>query len=467
MTSALVISPNAEIHHDIQSILKDTHVVESAISSEEAISVLKQKRFDILFADLNLFKSSVSISDFKHVLDPFWRIYPSIEIIIVVSKDKIHEAVKAVKAGAYDYLTFPIVPDELHLTVNSAAEYIRKDSELEFLRNQFWKSETLGFVQTKNHQMLEILDKIRIVSPTKTTVLLSGETGTGKSFFANLIHFHSNREGDPFISVHCGAIPDTLVESELFGHEKGAFTNAHKRKLGKFEIANNGTIFLDEIGTITPGLQIKLLQVLHNGMFSRVGGEFELKTDVRVIAATNSNLSEMVENGKFRKDLYYRINVFPIEIPPLRNRPEDIPLLVDTILNRLNQAFNKNISGVHAQVMKALKLYHWPGNIRELENVLERACLLESSEILTPESFPSEFFANESLNSDSPSIPTDCSLIEGRKKVIEDFERQYIKKIIARNKGKINASAIDAGIGTRQLHKLMSKYGIKKNIKKS
>ena len=263
--------------------------------------------------------------------------------------------------------------------------------------------------------MLEILDKIRIVSATKTTVLLSGETGTGKSFFANLIHSHSNRDGNPFISVHCGAIPDTLVESELFGHEKGAFTNAHKRKLGKFEIANNGTIFLDEIGTITSGLQIKLLQVLQNGTFSRVGGEFSMKTDVRVIAATNSKLSEMVDTGKFREDLYYRINVFPIEIPPLRNRPEDIPLLVDTILNRLNQEFNKNISGVHAQVMKALKLYPWPGNIRELENVLERACLLESSEILTPESFPSEFFANDSLNSDSPSITTDCSLMEGRK----------------------------------------------------
>ena len=467
MNSALIVSPNLDIYQTIKSTLKSTFLVNNINSIERALDILKKRRSDLIFIDLDLFQSSSSVSDCKRVLSPFWSLYPSIEIVIVVSKEKIHEAVKAVKAGAYDYLTFPIDPAEVNLIVDNVVESILKDYELEFLRSQFWKSESLEIVRTKNHQMLQVLDKIRIVSPTKTTVLLTGETGTGKSLLARLIHSHSNRADDRFISLHCGSIPETLIESELFGHEKGSFTNAHRRKLGKFEIANNGTIFLDEIGTITPALQIKLLQVLQDGTFSRVGGEIPLETNVRVLAATNSNLTEMVDEKLFRKDLYYRLNVFPIEIPPLRNRPEDIPFLIENILKRLNLEIGKNILDAHSQVIEALKLYTWPGNIRELENVVERAYLLESSNKLMPDSFPSEFFENDLPKADLQSISNDCSLIEGRKRVIEDFERQYIKELIDRNKGKINSSAAEAGIGARQLHKLMSKYGIRRAAKKN
>jgi transcriptional regulator with GAF, ATPase, and Fis domain len=288
-----------------------------------------------------------------------------------------------------------------------------------------------------------------------------GETGTGKGLLAKLIHRHSNRGDAQFISVHCGAIPDTLLESELFGHERGAFTGASRRKLGKFEIASSGSIFLDEIGTITPSAQIKLLQVLQDGTYSRVGGESVLKTNARVISASNTDLNKMTLEGLFRKDLYYRLNVFPIEIPPLRDRIEDIPLLTGFFLRKLNQEFQKGILGIHPQVIQAFHQYAWPGNIRELENLMERAYILELSDQLTPDSFPKELFE---YGERAPLFSVDDSLplAEARRLAVDRFERQYLKSLMARNHGKINRSAQEAGITTRQLHKLMVRYGLRK-----
>jgi transcriptional regulator with GAF, ATPase, and Fis domain len=314
--------------------------------------------------------------------------------------------------------------------------------------------------------MRNVFDKIRSVSPTKSTVLLTGDTGTGKSVLAQLIHQHSNRRDAQFISVHCGAIPDTLVESEMFGHEKGAFTGAIKRKLGKFEIANGGTIFLDEIGTITPSAQIKLLQVLQDGTFQHVGGEETIKTDVRVIAATNADLKNMCDEGQFRKDLYYRLNVFPIEIPALRERFEDIPLFIDTFLKNLNKFSLKEINAAHPQVLDAFSRYSWPGNIRELENLIERAYILETSDQLTPESFPGELFESDSTPVFIPSSE-DLTLTAARQRGVEEVERNYLKDVLTRHKGKIGDSAKVAGISTRQLNKLMNKYGIRKEEFKS
>jgi transcriptional regulator with PAS, ATPase and Fis domain len=309
--------------------------------------------------------------------------------------------------------------------------------------------------------MRDVFIKIRAVAPTRSTVLLIGETGTGKGLLTRMIHMHSNRSDDSFVSVHCGAIPDTLLESELFGHEKGAFTGAVRKKLGKFEIARSGTIFLDEIGTITPSAQIKLLQVLQDGSFSRVGGEEVLHTDARVIAATNADLTAMIERDEFRKDLYYRLNVFPIEIPPLRARVDDISKIVEVFLKKLKQRYKKNVHSVHPHVLQAFKNYHWPGNIRELENLMERACILETTNILTPESFPTVLFESGDQHF---MLPTEAhlTLADARRHVIEDFERQYIKELFARSKGRVNRAAEDAGISSRQLNKLMVKYGIQK-----
>ena len=331
--------------------------------------------------------------------------------------------------------------------------------------DQFWKADALDVVQTKNTGMGEVFKKIRSVAATKTTVLLNGETGTGKSVLAKLIHQHSNRQNAQFISIHCGAIPDTLLESELFGHEKGAFTGAVRKKLGKFEIANGGTIFLDEIGTLTPQAQIKLLQVLQDGSFNRVGGEETIRINARVIAATNSDLKQLSAEGFFRKDLYYRLNVFPIDIPPLRERVEDLPHLIALFLKRLHREFQKPIQSVQPQVLEGLSQYHWPGNVRELENLMERAYILENSPTLTPTSFPLELFEHSQRGTAVP-FHMHMPLANARKLVLEDFERRYVRDLVARNRGKINRSAAEAGITTRQLHKLMSKYGIRKEAYK-
>jgi transcriptional regulator with GAF, ATPase, and Fis domain len=338
---------------------------------------------------------------------------------------------------------------------------MKQISENDYLRERFWQTDALEIIRTHHPEMEKVYDQIRAVAPTKTTVLLCGETGTGKGVLANLIHRHSRREKDLFVNVHCGAIPDTLLESELFGHEKGSFTGAFKRKLGKFEIASKGSIFLDEISTITASAQIKLLQILQDGTFSRVGGEEVLKTDSRFIAATNLDLKKMCDDGIFRNDLYYRLNVFPITIPPLRKRSEDIPLLVDTFIQRLNILLQKRIEGVHPDIIEAMKAYAWPGNIRELENLMERAFILETTAMLTPESFPAEFLSGAKKTAVF-KVDTALTLAEARRQTIDEFERQFIKQLLAKNKGRINKSSEEAGISTRQLHKLMIRYGIQK-----
>jgi DNA-binding NtrC family response regulator len=461
MKSILVLSGNEEVFRKIRSSFHSEYRLGSASSTQAALDTLRKKRYDSILFDIGLLQEAVEGDQYRAALEPFWRIYPTIKIIIMTPQEMIREAVRAVKAGASDYVTYPIVEEEVRLISETVMESTIVQSELEYLRDQFWEPETLEIIQTKNSQVKKVYDKIRSVAPTKSTVLLMGETGTGKGVLANLIHQHSNRRNVQFISVHCGAIPDTLLESELFGHEKGAFTGALKRKLGKFEIARGGTIFLDEVGTITPSAQIKLLQVLQDGTFQRVGGEESLDANVRVVAATNVDLKEMCEEGKFRKDLYYRLNVFPIEIPPLRERPEDIPHLMEGVLKRLNMFNTKEIYHIDTQVLEAFRHYLWPGNIRELENLIERAYILENSPRLTPESFPVELFESE-VSFTTLSVDSSSTLAEVRRRGIENIERNYLKDLLTQKKGKIKESAEAAGITTRQLHKLTAKYGIRK-----
>jgi transcriptional regulator with GAF, ATPase, and Fis domain len=335
------------------------------------------------------------------------------------------------------------------------------ESELHYLRNMVWKSDSFEITQTKSPKMQRVFDKIRSVAETRSTVLLLGETGTGKDVLARMIHRNSHRSDKQFIPVHCGAIPDTLLESELFGHEKGAFTGAHRRKLGKFEISHEGTIFLDEIGTITPPAQIRLLRVLQDRTFHRVGGEQSIEVDVRVIAATNTDIKEMVEDGAFRSDLYYRISVFPVEVPPLRERTEDIPLFVQVFLQRLNNSYTKCIQEVHPEVMEAFMSYPWPGNIRELENLLERGYIVENSSVITPESLPMELFDSTGSHT-KVQVDVTTSLAEARRRGADHVEQQYLTELLSVHKGRIKASAEAAGITPRQMHKLMKKHDIRK-----
>ncbi len=461
MKSILVVSNEAQAYPIITSTYKSGYTVEKTTNKTGALELLQKRRCDLIFIDLDVLNNQDSKVNYKEALQPLRQLFPSVEIIVMTRQDNIRKAVNAVKAGADDYLTYPLDAEELKLVSANLNKTRIMQSEIDYLRDQFWQVDTFELVRTNSESMQKVFQQIRTVSPTKSTVLLVGETGTGKSVLAQLIHKHSNRKDAQFISVHCGAIPDTLVESEMFGHEKGAFTGAVRRKLGKFEFATGGTIFLDEIGTITPATQIKLLQVLQDGNYQRVGGDETLKTDVRVIAASNADLKKMCDEGTFRKDLYYRLNVFPIEIPPLRERSEDIPLFIETFLSNLNQFSLKEIISIHPLVIQAFERYAWPGNIRELENLVERAYILEASSMLTPESFPNELFETEAT---SVVIPTgkQLTLAEVRQQGVEEIERNYLKDILARKRGKINDSARDAGISCRQLNKLMNRYGLRK-----
>ena len=466
MRSILVISNEQNVFGSISSCFGTGYKVSVALNADAALDILSKRRYDLIFFDLEILRGSASGNGFSAAMEPFWTLYPTIEIIVMSSQEMIREVVTAVKAGASDYLTYPINPDEVKHVTESLHEYLISQSELDYLRDQFWQSDSLEFVHTNSAVVKKAYEKIRSVAPTRSTVLLMGETGTGKGELAKLIHRHSTRRDAQLISVHCGAIPDTLLESELFGHEKGAFTGAIRRRLGKFEIATGGTIFLDEIGTVTPSAQIKLLQILQDQTFQRVGGEETLEANVRVIAATNTDLKKMCEDGQFRKDLYYRLNVFPIEVPPLRDRPEDIPHLAEVLLKRMNKFSSKDIHHVHPRVLEAFRRYSWPGNIREMENLMERAYILETSSLLTPETFPSELFESE-VPSASVFFDTQLTLTEVRHKGIEDIERRYLKEVLAKNQGRIKESASVAGVTTRQLHKLMTRYGIRKEDFKS
>ena len=428
---------------------------------------IRSDPWDCLFIDLahmeRLCDDLGSAATPKAIIDRLKTLKPNIAIVLIADNADIRRAVSYVKNGANDYVTVPINQDEIRLVLDEISKARLKQSEIAYLRAQLWQDESSDIVQTLSPSMKKVHHNVMSVGPTKTTVLLLGETGTGKSHLARRIHRFSNRRNGPFISVHCGAIPETLMESELFGHEKGSFTGAHRRKLGKFEVASGGTIFLDEIGTISKSAQVKLLTILQEGTYQRVGGEQTLKADVRVIAASNADLKQMCDEGFFRKDLYYRLNVFPITVPQLHERREDVRLFVNAFVKKFNRINTKAIAGVHPSVMIALEQYDWPGNIRELENLLERAYILETTSQLTPESFPSELF--ESIEPITEiAIDTSETLVAVRKKGIAEIERRYLKGLLARNRGRINASASEAGIGTRQLNKLMHKYNLDKGL---
>jgi DNA-binding NtrC family response regulator len=456
----LIVSKN---HDDIQQMrlaFRSAHIaVRAAAGLREALDLLSQRRSDLIFIDIDLLGNDTRY--YQKTLQALKQYYPTIEIVAMAARQHIREAVRAVRAGAGGYVARPLDIEEIRHVVECLGNEMIVQSEIDYLRGQFWETDALAFIRTNHPEMKKVYEAVRLVAPTRATVLLIGETGTGKGVLANLIHQHSNRGKGRFIRVHCGAIPETLVESELFGHEKGAFTGAVRRKLGKFEIARQGTIFLDEIGTLSPAVQIKLLQVLQDGTFSRVGGEDLLQTDARVIAAANVDLKAMADQGTFRRDLYFRLNVFPIEIPPLRNRTEDIPDLVDFFLARLNIRMNKSIKGIHPDVMTAMKQYVWPGNIRELENMLERACILETGDFLTSAYFPAELMG-DGLSPAALSVDAGVPINTARRLVLDAFETQYIRDLLAKNRGRINKSALAAGITTRQLHKLMTRYGIDK-----
>jgi DNA-binding NtrC family response regulator len=398
----------------------------------------------------------------KQLLKEIRNITPNTPVILITGYGSIENAVEAMKDGAYDYITKPIVDSEIKIVLDRIIKQRQLQEENIKLKKQLSKTQRESFhgIVGKNEKMQKIYTLIEAISTTRATVLISGESGTGKRLIAHAIHKCNVIEREkPFIEVSCGALTETLLESELFGHVKGAFTGAIKDKPGRFELADGGSIFLDEIDAFSPALQVKLLRVLQEGEFERVGDNKTIKIDVRVIAATNQNLQELIVHNKFRKDLYYRLNIISIEIPPLRERKEDIPLLVNDLVLKHTKHTSKKISRIDDEGLKILMNYQWPGNIRELENVIERAVILSKGNTLTAEDLP-EFLRQ--IRYAEKIVPDDGLKL---KDALRSPEKDLIVKALESVSWNRNEAAKSLGINRTTLYKKMRHFGLlrKKN----
>jgi two-component system response regulator PilR (NtrC family) len=373
------------IIHDVlgQLLASEGYQVEISASGEEALEKFREQRYDLVLLDLLM-----PGLDGLEVLKQIKRIDPEALVIIITAYASVESALTAMKMGAYDYIQKPFKNDELLMTIARALEHRQLQKENVRLRDELKKKFSFSNIIGKSPAMLNVFELIKTAAPTRSTILIQGESGTGKELVARAIHMNSDRAEHPFIVVNSGSLPPDLLESHLFGHVKGAFTGAVADKKGLFEAADRGTIFFDEISSISLETQVKLLRVMQDKEFMRLGGTKTIKVDVRIIAATNTDLEELIQQKLFRKDLFYRLNVIKIELPPLRARKEDIPLLVKHFIDVYNRENNKQIEGVSEEVMEILMDYDWPGNVRELENVVERAVVLSRSNIITREALP-------------------------------------------------------------------------------
>ncbi|MEK6693112.1 MAG: sigma-54 dependent transcriptional regulator [Nitrospirota bacterium] len=433
----------------------DVKVVQSGI---EGLKVIEKEAFDLVLTDLKM-PDMDGIEVLKRVKEG----WPDTEIIVITGYGTVGSAVQAMKFGAFDYLEKPFTPDQLLLVVSRSLEKKR------FIIDNIQSAQkSISLYRLENivgtsKEMQKVFQMIATVAPTVTTVLLNGESGTGKELVAKAIHYNSPRKEQPFVVVDCGTIPEGLMESELFGYMKGAFTGATASKKGLLELADEGTIFFDEIGNLNLSTQAKLLRIIQEKEFRPVGGRESIKIDVRVITASNKDLEDMTKEGSFREDLFYRLNIFPIDLPPLRKRKEDIPLLSEYFLKRYCEHLGKEVTHISAEAMKTLLSHDWPGNVRQLENTIHRAVLLCMGRTIKPEHLT--FLESKSLN----DIPKTSEELKERKKdlrskSIEEIEKSFIIDALKRNDWNITRASADVGMQRTNFHALMKKYDITKEI---
>jgi len=423
--------------------------VETAASFAEASGLLAAERFNVVVADVAM----PEVDGFE-LLRMVRNRYRDTAVVMITGYGTIKSAVEAIKQGAFGYLTKPIDDEELRVTIRRALEQQHLVAENLALRRRLDERYGLENVIGHDPKMQRVFEVVEAVADTPTTVLITGESGTGKSMVARAIHQRSNRRDGPFVEVACGALPETLLESELFGHVRGAFTGAVGERAGKFKQADGGTIFLDEISTATPALQVKLLRVLQEFAFEPVGGTKTERVNVRCILATNEDLEEAVRQGRFRQDLYYRVNVVTIHLPPLRERLGDIPLLAEHFLRRHRERTGRDVLGFTDEAMRCLQAYGWPGNVRELENVVERAVILTRHPTITVEDLP------ESVRAPSTGSDGDGRILP-LKKALEKPEREIIERALRAFHGNRQATAEALGINRTTLYKKMRRYGIR------
>jgi two-component system, NtrC family, response regulator GlrR len=416
--------------------------VTACTSGRDAIAAARKDRFDLAIADLRL-----GNEDGLDVTEELLRIHPGLPVIILTAHGSIPNAVEAMQRGAFGYLTKPFDDKELKAKIEEGLSPQRMRGEIQRLKSLVNELYGMENIVARSPSMQRLLQQVVQVADSDATILLFGETGTGKEVFSRVIHSNSRRSKGPFVALNCAAIPETLFESELFGHVRGAFTSAHGAKRGLFQSANGGTLFLDEIGEMPLSMQVKLLRAVQEREVREVGSEISTKIDVRIIAATNKDLGEAVKNGSFRNDLYYRISVVPLFIPPLRDRRDDIPLLAQQFLTSSGKRANKGLRGFTPAALNRLITHPWPGNVRELENVIEKAAVMTRQDMITPDLLPAM-----GSSPDSPMKP----LTEAK----EEFEKTYLKNVLQLTGGNISRAAQFAGRYRADFYKMLKKYGL-------
>jgi DNA-binding NtrC family response regulator len=451
----LIVDDEPSVRETLEILLKDDYETVSVSNGMEAVEVVKTLPVDLVLMDINL-----PLMDGFEAFKMIKETETDTGVVVISASDSAQKAVHALKMGAYDYITKPFDTADLLTTLKRYTDRLGLKKEVSYLREELKNKLGYGEIISKTPVMEKVFELVQKVSPSSSSVLVTGESGTGKELIALAIHARSERCEKPFVIVNCGAIPSDIMESELFGHEKGAFTGAHARKIGKFEYADGGTVFLDEVATLPMTLQVKLLRVLQERSFERVGGNREIKVDIRVIAATNIDLDEAVRKGRFREDLYYRLKVVPIYLPPLRERKEDIGLLVEHFIGKHSKLCNRAIKGMSQEALMVLGDYPWPGNVRELENLVERLVVLakDGSEI-TYEDLPVELFCTD----------RDWGFAGGEndfREACKAFERRYIIDILDKTNWNRGEAASLMKIHRNTLLLKMKELGIKKGHQK-
>ncbi|NOY38038.1 MAG: sigma-54-dependent Fis family transcriptional regulator [Chlorobi bacterium] len=438
--SILIVDDEESVRDSLYNwFIDEGYRVESAENAKKALDILESKDFDIILVDIKM--------PGMDGLELHRRIKSSNKdtiVIIMTAFASVTTAVQALKDGAYDYITKPFDPDDLSHLVRNAVRQIILKTENEVLRNKVISLENIEDLIGKSNAMMRVLKEVERVAQSNSPVIITGESGTGKELIARAIHSNSPRKFFPLVSVHCGALSESLLESELFGHEKGAFTGAMYTRKGRFEMADGGTIFLDEIATISAKMQVELLRILETKTFIRVGGNKEITSDFRIICATNRDLKKMVEDGTFREDLFYRLNVVNIKVPPLRDRTEDIPLLVDYFIKKYCTSMSRDMISIDPAAMKRITEYGFPGNVRELENMIERAIVIGNGKEIRLKDLP---FEKDTINSSIESL--------------QDLEKKHVRQILEKYNWNISRSAKALKVDRVTLYNKIKKYGLK------
>ncbi len=447
--AVLVVDDDPGVREAFRLALEDQYDLVEAADGRQALGVLRERPVDLVLLDIRLPEM-----DGIEVLERIKALDESVEVILVTAVKTVRTAVAAMKLGAFDYVTKPFDEDELLALIRRALERRSLQREVAFLRSELERRHDFDELVGQHPEMLKLYRLIGQAARTTATVLITGESGTGKELVARAIHRQGPRRERPFVAVNPAAFADTLVESELFGHEKGAFTGAHQRKLGRFELAQGGTLFLDEISSIKPELQAKLLRVLQEREIERVGGTRPIPIDVRFIAATNVDLRQAVAEGKFREDLYYRLSVMPVTVPPLRRRREDIPLLVAHFVRRFSQALNRRIDGFTPEALDVLAQYAWPGNVRELQNIVERLVAVAEGPTIGVNDLPLDLLVPE------PRAGLGETTLLPLKRATEEFQRQIVLRVLERVRWNRSEAARVLGIHRNSLALMLARWGL-------